>query len=222
VLDGIDLESFVARFGPMAPQRVLHVLDQAARSLAEAHELGLVHRDIKPANVYLCRVGTELDFVKVLDFGLVKPRYLAEDSPVSVAGAVSGTPGYIAPEHSAGRPYDGRADLYALGCVAYYLVTGQRVFVRRTKMELMSAHLTLDPTPPSQRVPGLVIPEALDALIVELLAREPAERPQSAWELLGRITAIRPEVGTWTDAAAREWWEAHLPELVRPREQLVL
>ena len=222
MLEGIDLETFVLRFGSMAPERVLHVLDQAARSLAEAHELGLVHRDIKPANVYLCRVATELDFVKVLDFGLVKPRYVAEESPVSVAGAVSGTPGYVAPEHASGRPYDGRADLYALGCVAYYLLTGQRVFVRRTKLELMSAHLSLDPTPPSLRVPGLVVPPSLDALIMALLARDPGQRPQTAWELVEQVAAIRDEAPRWDAARAREWWRAHLPELAAPRDQLVL
>lgn len=136
LLEGIDSEQLVKRFGPMPAERVLHILRQVARSLAEAHQLGLVHRDIKPANVFLCRVGIELDFVKVLDLGLVKPRHVASDSPVSVAGAVSGTPGYVAPEHLAGKELDGRADLYSLGCVAYFLLTGKRVFSARNKMEL--------------------------------------------------------------------------------------
>jgi eukaryotic-like serine/threonine-protein kinase len=222
LLEGIDLESFLARFGPMEPARVLHVIDQTARSLAEAHELGLVHRDIKPANIYLCRLGTEHDFVKVLDFGLVKPRFVAEDSPVSVAGAVSGTPGYVAPEHAAGRELDGRADLYSLGCVAYYLLTGQRVFVRPTKMALLAAHLSEDPVPPSKRVP-LPIPEALDRLVLDLLARDPKKRPESSRALLARIAELRSFIEPrWTDVRAREWWSTHLAERMRPRRALVL
>ncbi len=222
LLEGMDLETMVQRFGPLEPARVLHVLDQTARSLAEAHELGLVHRDIKPANVFLCRVGTELDFVKVLDFGLVKPRYVAEDSPVSVAGAVSGTPGYVAPEHAAGKELDGRADLYSLGCVAYFLLTGQRVFSRPTKMALLTAHLTEDPIPPSARC-GLPIPPEVDALVLSLLSRDPNGRPASARALLALVARTRAAIDArWDEPAMERWWQANLAEDVRPRRALVL
>ena len=222
MLEGVDLERLIGRFGPMPPERVLAILEQVARSLAEAHELGLVHRDIKPANIYLCRLGTELDYVKVLDFGLVKPRFLAEDSPVSVAGAVSGTPGYVAPEHAAGQELDGRADLYSLGCVAYFLLTGQRVFPRRTKLEILTAHLSEEPTPPSIRAPGQGIPAVVDRLVLDLLARDRAIRPVSARALLARVTALRHQLPPWEDAQIEAWWSANLPELAKSRAQLVL
>jgi serine/threonine-protein kinase len=221
LLHGIDLQTLVERFGPLPAPRVLRVLEQAARSLAEAHELGLVHRDIKPANLVLGRAGTELDFVKVLDFGLVKARFVSEDSPVSVAGAISGSPGYVAPEHLAGNELDGRADLYSLGCVAYFLLTGSKVFERPTRMALLTAHLTEDPVPPSRRS-SLDVPPSVDALVLALLRRDPRERPASARALLATLRALREEVGRWDEDDAAAWWASHLPELVSPREALVL
>jgi hypothetical protein len=221
LLEGIDLERFVHTFGPMVPARILYVLEQVAEALAEAHELGLVHRDIKPANIYLCRVGIDHDFVKVLDFGLVKPRFVAESSAVSIAGAVSGTPGYVAPEHIAGKELDGRADLYSLGCVAYYLATGRRVFERGTRMELLGAHLGEDPLPPSQRAYG--VPPALDRLILDLLARDREKRPASARALLDRIEHVRAELGErWGAREAAAWWDAHLADVAKTRDELVL
>lgn len=222
LLDGIDLETLVKHFGPAPPERVLHIVRQVCSSLAEAHELGLVHRDIKPQNIVLCRAGTELDFVKLLDFGLVKPRYVSEDSAVSVLGAVSGTPGYIAPEHAQGQPFDGRADLYALGCVAYFLLTGQRVFASRNKMELMAAHLAKDPLPPSRRSPPHPVPPALDELVLHLLERDPEQRPASARELMQRVEALQRELPAWAGARADAWWAEHLPNLARPQGELVL
>ena len=222
LLEGVDLETLIRRFGPMSPARVLHVLDQTARSLGEAHELGLVHRDIKPANIVLCRVGSELDFVKVLDFGLVKPLYVGDGSPVSIAGAVSGTPGYVAPEHASARPLDGRADLYSLGCVAYFLLTARRVFDRPNKMAMLAAHLSEDPVPPSVRS-GLPIPQEIDALVLSLLARDPEGRPASARALLARVAAIESALGLrWADADAEAWWQANMPDAVRPRTALIL
>ncbi len=222
LLDGVDLETLVKHSGPLPPERVLHVLEQACFSLSEAHELGLVHRDIKPANLVLCRVGTQVDFLKVLDFGLVKPQFLAEDSPVSVAGAVSGTPGYVAPEHAAGKAIDQRADLYSLGCVAYFLLTAQRVFVRRTKMELLTAHLMEDPTPPGKRVPSLGISGAVDELIMDLLARDPDARPQDARALVKRLRRLMHDLPRWSDERAEAWWAENLAERVRPKTVLVL
>ena len=222
LLDGIDLETLVKHFGPLPPERVLYVLDQACASLAEAHALGLVHRDIKPANLVLCRVGADVDFLKVLDFGLVKPRYLAEGSHVSLAGAVSGTPGYVAPEHIAGKPIDGRSDLYSLGCVAYFLATGQRVFVRRDKAELLQAHLTEEPVAPSRRAPQAAIPPSLDALVLALLARDPTARPPDARALRALVRGAMNDAPSWSEERREAWWAAHLPELARDKTQLRL
>lgn len=222
LLRGIDLETLVRQFGPQPPERVLHIVEQACSSLAEAHDLGLVHRDIKPANLVLCRIGTDVDFLKVLDFGLVKPRYVAEEDAVSVIGAVSGTPGYVAPEHAAGKPIDGRSDLYALGCCAYYLLTGQRVFVRNTKLELLSAHMMEDPIAPSLRAPNRGIPAQVDALVLELLARDPEDRPQDAVALIERVRRMQDELPRWRGERALAWWREHLKDLAKPKTELVL
>ena len=131
LLDGYSLQTLVARFGPLPPERAVHMLIQACHSLAEAHAAGMVHRDIKPANLFACRLGLEVDFVKVLDFGLVKTQWPrthgGED--LTKEGAFTGTPAFMPPEVALGtHTVDGQTDLYALGCVAYWLLTGQKVF----------------------------------------------------------------------------------------------
>src|SRR5262249_17742079 len=129
LLDGITLERFVQLFGPMEPARTVQLLTQICHSLGEAHTLGLVHRDVKPANIFLCRLGPDYDFVKVLDFGLVKHLDAGVGQGLTVEQTTAGTPAYMAPEIALGRAdADGRADLYSLGCVAYFLLTGQPVF----------------------------------------------------------------------------------------------
>ncbi len=214
LLDGLDLETLVARHGPLPPERVVYLLRQVCHSLAEAEARGLVHRDIKPANLFVCRYGGEHDFVKVLDFGIVK-----ESHDVIQTGAIEltrdnllhGTPGYIAPEQALGSaPIDRRADIYAAGCVAYYLLTGAPVFSGDTPMAVVIHHAHTPPTPPSQRT-SQPIPPALDALVMACLAKNPEERPQSARELSRQLAAIE-QVSPWTDARALEWWEAHQPQ----------
>jgi hypothetical protein len=207
LLDGMDLESLVRRHGPVPAGRVAHILRQTCASLEEAHVQGLVHRDIKPANIHLGRLGLVYDFVKVLDFGLVKPvaDRSAERSLNTQAGLVLGTPGYMAPEMVVGDRVDGRADLYALGCVAYYLLSGQQVFDGATVMEVISKHLQAAPVPPSERV-ALRIPPALEQLVLACLAKKPEERPQSAAELARRLAAI--DLEPWTDTHAKDWWVA--------------
>ena len=159
LLDGMDLETLVRLHGPVPAGRVVHILEQVCASLEEAHVRGLVHRDIKPANIHVGRLGLVLDFVKVLDFGLVKP--IADGNPehslTTQAGFMVGTPGYMAPEFALSDKVDGRADLYALGCVAYYLLTGQQVFEGDTVMKVMARHLHVAPVPPSQRVPFTIV-----------------------------------------------------------------
>ena len=207
LLEGLNLESLVRRHGPLPASRVVHVLRQVCASLEEAHVRGLVHRDIKPANIHVGRMGLVYDFVKVLDFGLVKPITdgSLENSIATHSGLVLGTPGYMAPETALSAKVDGRADLYSLGCVAYYLLTGRHVFEGDTVMQVFAQHLQTLPTPPSQRGPSAVPPD-LEQLILSCLAKKPEDRPQSAAELDRRLAAVNVE--PWTDLHAQEWWAA--------------
>jgi hypothetical protein len=209
LLDGLDADALVRRFGPVPPERAVHLLRQVCHSLSEAHACGLVHRDVKPANVFLCHYGEECDFVKVLDFGIVRAvRDPADSTPGDTAeNLVHGTPAFMAPEQAAGTALDGRADIYALGCVAYWLLTGQFVFTAGSPMGLILQHIQAEPKPPSSRI-GRPIPAALDDLVLCCLAKDPAARPQSARELSGRLAALEC-AGGWTEGRAREWWAAH-------------
>src|SRR5688572_22014907 len=147
-LDGMDLETLVRQTGPLPAGRVIHILRQVCDSLEEAHARGLIHRDIKPANIYLGLVGLRHDFVKVLDFGLVKEvtSVSVEHSLATIPGQMAmGTPAYMAPEMALGEAVDGRADIYALGCVAYYLLTGQLVFEGEKVFQMIANHLQTPP-----------------------------------------------------------------------------
>jgi len=210
LLDGLTLEHLVRRFGPQPAARVAHILEQACSSLAEAHGRGLLHRDIKPANIHLCHLGLEFDFVKVVDFGLAK--HMGADGPdqtmVTSPEAVTGTPAYMAPETVAGEAQDGRADLYSLGCVGYYLLTGSLVFVAQTPLQMILMHAQALPESPSARL-GRALPAELERLVMACLAKDPTLRPGSA-ELLG--DELR-QCGTeaWSQADARDWWGQYLP-----------
>jgi eukaryotic-like serine/threonine-protein kinase len=192
LLEGTDLENLVREQGPLESRLVVHILEQALDSLSEAHSHGLVHRDIKPANLHLSERGLEKNFVVVLDFGLVKAEATAGEANVSLtqAGRITGTPAYLAPEIATGRgKVDGRADLYALGCVAYYLLTGKLVFEGATAMQVALAHAVEAPIPPSQRI-GRPIPRDLERIILRCLEKDPEQRPQSARELLEMLQGI--------------------------------
>ncbi len=214
LLEGLDLEALVERFGPLPSERVVHVLLQACDSLGEAHAAGLVHRDIKPSNLVLCHKGQRDDVLKVLDFGLVALRG-DEDRPepdvaLSHPGAVLGTPAYLAPEAlTSNAPLDARADLYALGAVAYWLLTGRRVFEGASMMAVLAAHVHEKPRPPVE-VRDDVDP-ALSDLVLSCLAKSPSARPASAGALADELGAIR-FAEPWTEARARAWWDAHCPE----------
>ncbi len=216
-LEGFDLERLVERFGPMPAERALLLLRQVCDSLIEAHENDLIHRDIKPANIYLCRRGRLVDFVKVLDFGLVKPQ--RERGPDSVKltaeQEASGTPAYMAPEQACGDPVDGRTDIYAVGCVAYWLVTGQLVFGGRTPLEMMARHLQTSPVPPSNRS-ELAISREVDDVILSCLVKDPARRPQNASQLDALLAACGGE-RPWTPERAHEWWTLHQPTVAGER-----
>jgi serine/threonine-protein kinase len=208
-LDGMDLETLIRQHGPMPAARVIHVLRQVCDSLEEAHARGLVHRDIKPANIHLGRVGCREDFVKVLDFGLVKT--VAADAAQSLAtneGVIVGTPAYMAPEMALGDNVDARTDLYALGCVAYYLLTGEQVFTGDTLLNVITQHLQASPVPPSERT-ELPIPAALEHLVLACLAKRPEERPQNARRLAQSLDTI--DGMTWDEEQAVRWWNQHRP-----------
>jgi serine/threonine-protein kinase len=213
LLDGMDLDTLVERYGPVPPERAVQLLTQVCASLDDAHENGLVHRDIKPANIVVCRVGSVWDFVKVLDFGLVKlgsPKPGQQNLLLSAEDNVSGTPGFMAPEVLLGGDTDHRVDLYALGCVAYWLLTGKLVFEGPGAIKVMSDHVHSPPAPPSERAPRALPPE-LDALILACLEKDPARRPASARELSARLQAI-PLEQPWTRERAEQWWAQHAPE----------
>ncbi len=211
LLHGLDLHDLVDRFGPQSPSRVVHILTQACDALAEAHTAGLVHRDIKPANLYLCRRGMAHDFVKVLDFGLVKHAD-GDQTAITQAGTAAGTPAYMAPEMALGEPVDGRSDLYQLGCVAYWLLTGRPVFERDQPMQTALAHVQAPPVPPS-RVGASQIPVSLENLVMRCLEKPPDRRPASAVALREAL-ALLP-IPPWDAGTAAAWWRTNLPDLTR-------
>ena len=211
LLNGISLERYVKQFGPMPPGRVVYLLNQVCHSLGEAHDHGMIHRDVKPANIFMCRLGPDDDFVKVLDFGLVK--HFGDDvtgAMQTVEELTAGTPAFMAPEialNDAG--IDGRADIYALGCVAYYLLTGETVFPGESAIAVVLAHLKDAPLPPSVRSQFDVSP-TLDALILECLAKNKDARPRSTEVLAKRLAKCVPP-HSWSADSARLWWQAHQP-----------
>jgi serine/threonine-protein kinase len=210
LLDGMDLESLVRHEGPLPAPRVVHILRQVCESLEEAHASGLVHRDIKPANLHIGRFGLRDDFVKVLDFGLVTAATApgADRLLVTAVGSIPGTPAYMAPEMIMGDHVDGRADLYALGCVAYFLLTGQLVFEADNALQSITKRLQETPVPPSQRT-ELPVPPDLDALVLACLAAQPPDRPATAGEVDRRLAAL--SLPRWTDEEAARWWAARFP-----------
>jgi eukaryotic-like serine/threonine-protein kinase len=212
LLDGMTLEALVRRHGPVPAPRVIYILRQICDSLEEAHLRGLVHRDIKPANIHVGRLGLEHDFVKVLDFGLVKSTAgpVSEHSLATAAGLTPGTPAYMAPEMALGDAVDGRADLYALGCVSYYLLTGALVFQGESELQMLAQHLREEPVPPSRRT-DRPIPAELERLVLACLAKQPEDRPRSAGELCSALELIAGE--PWGEEQAAEWWKTNAPAM---------
>jgi serine/threonine-protein kinase len=207
LLDGASLEAVVERDGPQPPGRVVRVMEMVAGGLAEAHKLGIIHRDIKPANIYLCRQGGEFDIAKVLDFGLVKVVEGPQDANLTHDGVVTGTPQYLAPEALTDPDtVDGRSDLYALGAVGYFMLTGEQVFTGNI-VEICGHHLHTEPTPPSERL-GRELPFEVEAVVMQCLAKHPDDRPQSAGEIRARLAASL-DIPRWRQADAEAWWGTH-------------
>jgi serine/threonine-protein kinase len=217
LLDGIDLQTLVDRFGPIPPARVVHILLQVCQSLEEAHSAGLVHRDIKPRNILIGKLGLEYDFAKVLDFGLVKALNAGDPDRTltTMDDITTGTPAYLSPEVAMGQRYiDGRADLYSLGCTAYFLLTGQMVFDGPSATALAIAHVQTPPRPMSERC-DLPIPTGLEAIVMRLIEKDPDRRIQSARELARRLRMLA-DIEAWPPERAEEWWDTNLPDLAMP------
>ena len=211
LLQGIDLQVMVEKHGPQPPGRVIHLLRQACDSLAEAHRLGMVHRDIKPSNIYACRLGLDVDFVKLLDFGIVKMRQpeTPDAQHLTTPELTVGTPAFISPEAAAGNEVDARADLYALACVGFWLLTGELVFRATNLMQLLFKHLQEAPRRPGE-VLGRPLPADLETVILTCLAKAPGDRYPDAIALRTALDHCA-DAGAWTDEMAHAWWAAHLP-----------
>jgi serine/threonine protein kinase len=213
LLDGFDLETLVKRFGPVSPARAIHLLNHACQSLAEAHARGLIHRDVKPSNIFACRLGLRVDYAKVLDFGLVKVASDAEAGAGTVLmtnpDVTTGTPAFMSPEMALGDAVDHRADIYALGCVGYWLLTGRLVFEADTPVKMMLQHIQSTPKRPSE-LSEVPIPAELERALLRCLAKKPEDRPQTADELYNLLNAV-PMAERWTKERACSWWSIHSP-----------
>lgn len=210
LLEGATLHEIVEVDGPQPAERVVHLLEQAAGSLAEAHDAGLIHRDIKPGNILVVDRGGIADLVKVVDFGLVKDVRgdPAAQATVTVDGAITGTPLYMAPEAiTAPDAVDARTDIYALGAVGYWLLTGTHVFRGNTVMEVIAHHLHSTPDRPSARL-NVQVDSDLEKVLLSCLAKRPEDRPASAHVLLDQLRACRA-ARRWTNVKASQWWSAH-------------
>jgi serine/threonine-protein kinase len=203
LLNGLDLGEVVRLSGPLPPARTIHVLVQACGALHEAHAKGLIHRDIKPGNVILCEQGGELDVVKLVDFGLVK-NLEDRDPSLTLPGAMVGTPETVSPEALTGGPVTAPSDLYSLGAVGYFMLTGQNIFDASTTLEFLDHHRHTDPIPPRERDPSL--PEDLEQVILRCLAKDPRARPRRADALRSDLLSCR-DAGQWTRTDATAWWE---------------
>lgn len=228
LLEGMDLEKFVKKFGPLSANRAIYILTQVCGSLAEAHEKGIIHRDVKPSNIFLTQRGGLYDFVKVLDFGLAKQLRPGKDevdiTGITKAGSLLGTPRYIAPEsiHSKGK-VDGRTDIYMLGSVAYWMVTGQPPFEGSNSVDLLVDHVKTIPPRPSE-VSEIPIPKELDDIIMKCLEKKQEDRfqtPNELAEALGEVSFAR----VWDQKQAREWWNLHMTKeeltpTLKPTEEI--
>lgn len=209
LLDGATLGDIVDLSGPLPPSRVARILDQVAGALAEAHGVGLIHRDIKPANIMMLEQGGVPDVAKVVDFGLVKELSRGgNDVNLTQVNTITGTPQFLSPEAiRSPEAVDARSDLYALGAVAYFMLTGTHVFQSATVLEVCSDHLHAQPIPPSERL-GAEVPAELERLVLDCLAKDPADRPQTALELQTRVRGLEL-AETWTEDDARQWWDRY-------------
>jgi serine/threonine-protein kinase len=206
-LPGLSLQELVEIHGPLPPGRAIRFLRQLCAALREAHAIGLIHRDIKPSNVIACQRGGVHDVAKLLDFGLVQDvgGFTAGSDKLTMQGAILGSPNYISPEQASGKSrIDARTDIYSLGALAYFLVTGQTPFVRETAMELLAAHMKDEVTPPHQLRPEM--PLDLEEVIVMCLRKNPDDRFSDA-ESLDLALAACDSAEQWDEYRAKDWWQ---------------
>ena len=202
----MTLDELVGRHGPLPPGRAVHFLRQVCGPLREAHGIGLIHRDIKPGNVMVCERGGRHDVTKLLDFGLVLPQGPAPDGEkLTREGALAGTPAYMSPEQAGGPDsLDGRSDIYGVGALGYFLLTGRPPFAGRSGVRALAAHLYERPEPVSKHRPG--VPADLEAVVLRCLAKDPVDRFPDAGALEAALAACHTE--PWTEEEAAQWWRA--------------
>jgi serine/threonine-protein kinase len=209
LLDGMDLESLVRRQGPLPAARAVHLAKQMCGSLAEAHAKGILHRDIKPANLFVARLGDEYDVLKLLDFGVARVAESEAGQKLTETGRLTGTPAYMSPEICGGDPrVDARSDIYSMGAVLYFMLTGTELFPNRTFGEVVMFHITKMPPTPSERL-GAPVPRDLERVVLQCLAKDPADRFASVDDV-ARALAQCDSCGEWTSADARALW-THAP-----------
>ncbi len=206
-LPGMSLSELIKRHGAMRPERVIHLLRQVCDALSEAHSMGLIHRDIKPGNIFVAERGGIYDVAKLLDFGLVKPLMEEEGQSIQLTadGTITGSPLFMSPEQATGETNaDVRSDIYALGAVAYFLLTGHPVFEETSPIKLILAHAQQVVVPPSHHQEG--IPKALERIVLRCLAKSPDDRYQTVEELAGDLAACEGS-GDWGPVQAADWWK---------------
>src|SRR5690606_23588783 len=204
LLDGDDLHALVSREGPLEPARAARLIWQAAKALGEAHARGIVHRDVKPENLFVTRIGGEGEFVKVLDFGLVKLVRRERTGALTGDGWTVGTPRWVSPEVVTGAEADPRSDVYGLGAVLYFLLTGVPPFDYRDVPSMLMAHVNEPPQPPSHRL-GAPLPAEIEAIVMRCLEKEPASRFAGAADLAAALEHALTEVGDPETTLRRAW-----------------
>ncbi|HEV8060415.1 MAG TPA: serine/threonine-protein kinase [Gemmataceae bacterium] len=203
-LPGMNLEDLVERHGPMPPERAAHLLRQVCQALREAHGIGLIHRDVKPSNIIACERGRVYDVAKLLDFGLVKRIDLGSEDPrLTLEGSLAGTPAFMSPEQAAGKQLDARSDMYNVGVVAYFLITGQLLFDRDSRLQMLHAH-AYEPVVPIPEF-RYAVPADLQRVILRCLEKDPVRRYQDAMNLDKALAACAC-AGRWTLERAEDWW----------------
>ncbi|MFV1995795.1 MAG: serine/threonine-protein kinase, partial [Verrucomicrobiales bacterium] len=214
-LDGLTLGSLSRETGRIPASRVIHILRQVCVSLHEAHEIEIIHRDIKPGNIMLCERGGNYDVVKVLDFGLVKHLGPDEENTRTRLSEITGTPLYMAPERiRASESVDARSDLYSVGAVGYFLLSGAHLFSAPGDVEVLHQVANVPPQPLSEFT-ALEVPPGLEELIMNCLAKDPGERPASAADMIESLEALEAAY-PWSRQEAKAWWRSRASQAATP------